>query len=83
MTFDIDATNSGYAATIDESGYLSGFLWLGNVGWATFNHDDTTCRAQVVCPENILQNPNQICPVHGCVWSQNAGWITMSGSDIG
>jgi hypothetical protein len=82
VTFDIDATNSGYAATIDESWFLSGYLWLGNAGWATFNHEDATCRAQIVCPEDILQNPNQICPIHGCIWSQNSGWLVLSGSMI-
>lgn len=83
VTFDIWVFNSWYSATIDESGYLSGYLWLGNAGWGTFNHGDVSCRAQIVCPADILQNPNQICPIHGCVWSQNAWWMVLSGSHIG
>lgn len=83
VTFDIGSSNSGYSATIDESGFLSWYLWLWNVWWATFNHGNTSCRPQIICPDNILQNPNQICPVHGCVWSQNAWWVVLSGSLIG
>jgi hypothetical protein len=83
VTFEIDAINSGYTSTIDEAGYLSGYYWLGNVGWSTFNHLDSTCRAQIVCPTDILRNPNQLCLVAGCTWSKNAGWTVLKWSDIG
>jgi hypothetical protein len=90
VTFDISDTvdpafsaNTGYLASIDGAGYLSGVFWLGNVGWTTFNHGDSTCVARIVCPDDVLTHPNQSCPVHGCVWSHNAGWIIMSGSNIG
>lgn len=77
---------SGYTATKDQDGYLSWYFWLGNVGWWTFNQTDASgvplCRAQIRCPANIFQNPDQLCPVHGCAWSQNAGWIILSGSSI-
>jgi hypothetical protein len=82
VTFDIGVTASGYTTMINESGYLSGIFWLGNVWWGTFNHDDLTCRAQIVCPEDIARNPAQICPIYGCGWSKNAWWIVMSGSRI-
>lgn len=85
IIFDIGSANSGYTATRDRDWYLSWFFWLGNVGWSTFNQLDGTtplCRPRVVCPDNILQNPSQFCPIHGCVWNQNAWWIIMSGSMI-
>lgn len=83
VTFDLWSTNSGYSSTIDESGYLSGYYWLGNVGWSTFNHADASCRARIVCPPDILRVPDQYCTINWCAWSQNAGWIVFSGSSIG
>lgn len=87
MLFDIGTTNSGYTATRDQYGYLSGYFWLGNVGWSTFSQTDAgnvpLCRVRVVCPSDILQNPHQACPLYGCAWSQNAGWTILSGSLIG
>lgn len=85
IIFDIWSSNSWYNATRDQDGYLSWFFWLWNVGWSTFSQMDWSiplCRPRVVCPDNILQNPNQLCPVHGCAWSQNAGWVILSGSMI-
>jgi hypothetical protein len=82
IIFDIGDSNSWFTSTIDESWYLSGFFWLWNVGWSTYNHDDASCRARIVCPSDILRNPNQLCPMDGCAWSQNAGWIVLSGSSI-
>ena len=69
----------------DQDGYLSGAFWLGNVGWSTFSADLAgvpLCRARMVCPADILTNTGQVCPVYGCAWSQNAGWIVLSGSMI-
>jgi hypothetical protein len=81
--FDIGLTYSGYASEIDEAGYLSGFFWLGNVGWTTFNHENVAAKAQIVCPPDITRNPYQLCPIYGSAWSNNAGWIVLSGSEIG
>lgn len=61
---------------------MTGYFWLGNVGWSTYNHDEATCRARIVCPVDILRNPNQLCSMNGCAWSENAGWIVFSGSSI-
>ena len=36
----------------------------------------------VVLGLSILTNTGKVCPVHGCAWSQNAGWIVLSGSMI-
>jgi hypothetical protein len=69
----------------DQDGYLSGAFWLGNVGWSTFsatNWGVPLCQARIVCPTDILTNTGKVCPVHGCAWSQNAGWIVLSGSLI-
>lgn len=86
VIFDIGVSNSWYTAFRDQDWYLSWFFWLGNAGWATFNQVDGSniplCQSRIVCPSNILQNPYQLCPVYGCAWSQNAGWIIMSGSMI-
>jgi hypothetical protein len=82
VTFDIGVTSSGYTTVIDEAWYLSGYFWIWNVGWSTFNHEDVSCRAQIICPEDITRNPNQLCPIYGCAWSKNAGWIALSGSLI-
>ncbi len=82
ITLDIGTANSGYLATIDEAGYLSGAFWLWNVWWGLFSHYDGSCRAQIVCPLDILRNPNQLCLVHGCAWNQNAGWMILSGSSV-
>lgn len=82
VTFDLGAVNTGYVATIDEAGYLSWYFWLGNVWWGTFSHGVATCRPQIVCPTDILRNPNQYCLIHGCGWSQNAGWLILSGTSV-
>jgi hypothetical protein len=84
VTFDIGTTNSGYTAWVDIDGYLSGAFWLGNVGWWTFNHADPTVRrAKVLCDDTVFHDPNYICPLDGFWWSQNAGWISLSGTWIG
>ncbi len=83
VTFDIWAANTGHVATIDEAWYLSWFFWLWNVWWGTFSHWVATCRPQIVCPTDILRNPNQYCVIHGCGWSQNSWWMIMSGTSIG
>lgn len=85
IIFDIWSYNSWFTATRDRDGYLSGFFWLGNVGWSTFNQMDGAiplCRPRIICPTDILQNPNQLCPVYWCAWSQNAWWLIMSWSMI-
>jgi len=87
VLFDIEPAGSGYTATRDQYGYLTGFFWLGNVWWSTFGQCEDgdgvpLCNAHIVCPPDILQNPYQICPVHGYAWSKNAGWIVLSGSLI-
>ena len=87
VLFDIGVTNSGYTATRDQDGYLTWFFWLGTVGWSTFWQCEDggwvpLCNARILCPPDILQNPYQICPVYGYAWSQNAGWIVLSWSQI-
>lgn len=88
ILFDIGSVNSGYTATRDADGYLSGFFWLGTVWWSTFAQCEDIggvplCNSRIVCPSDILQNPNQNCPVEWYAWSENAGWIVLSGSSIG
>lgn len=83
VTFDIGDSNSGYAATIDTAWYLSGYFWLGNVGWATFSHQEwATEYARINCPEEVFRDPTVVCPATGFAWSQNAWWIALSGSFI-
>ncbi|GAB0174789.1 MAG: hypothetical protein HHAS10_06680 [Candidatus Altimarinota bacterium] len=84
VLFDIGTSNSGYYAGIDVDGKLSGYFWLGNVGWSTFSHGDTTLPvARVMCPNNVFNDLSVTCPVDGFVWSQNSGWISLSGTWIG
>lgn len=83
VLFDTAPAGTGEMAYRDQDGYLSGAFWLGNVGWSTFDADLAgvpLCRARMVCPTDILTNTGQVCPVYGCAWSQNAGWIVLSGS---
>lgn len=82
--FDIGNTNSGYQAGIDADGYLSGYFWLGNVGWWVFNHTGsyTLPRAHVLCENSVFNDPTITCPVDGYAWTQNAGWIALSWSWI-
>ncbi len=85
VLFDIasGATNSGYAPGIDLDWYLSGSFWLGNVGWTTFNHSATgVTRARILCDNIVFNDPNVTCPVDGYAWSQNSGWISLSGGFI-
>ena len=41
VLFDIAPVGTGEMAYRDQDGYLSGSFWLGNVGWSTFNSDDS------------------------------------------
>ena len=83
VTFDIGTSNSGFAAGIDSDGYLSGSFWLGNVGWAVFNHlEGSIERAKIVCPDDVFKDVNATCPATGFAWSENAGWIALSGTFI-
>jgi hypothetical protein len=85
VLFDTAPAGTGEMAYRDQDGYLSGAFWLGNVGWSTFSADLAgvpLCRARMACPADILTNTGQVCPVYGCAWSQNAGWIILSGSMI-
>ena len=86
VLFDIatGSTNSGFAPGIDLDGYLSGSFWLGNVGWTTFNHNIAGVdRARVLCANIVFNDPSVTCPVDGYAWSQNSGWIALSGSFVG
>lgn len=83
VLFDIGASNSALSAGIDVDGYLSGAFWLGNVGWGVFNHGDASvARAKVLCDNSVFYNENILCPLDWFAWSQNAGWIALSGSFI-
>lgn len=82
VQFDIWVNNSGSRAGIDVAWYLSGNFWLGNVGWATFSHGRSDARAQILCTDEVFRNPGLICPATGFAWSQNAGWIMLSGATI-
>ncbi len=85
VLFDIasGSTNSGFAPGIDFDGYLSGTFWLGNIGWATFNHSASgVARARVLCANIVFNDPNITCPVDGFAWSENGGWIALSGAFI-
>lgn len=83
VTFDIGSSNSGFASIIDTDGYLSGYFWLGNVGWATFTHTEWSVESpRIVCPEEVFRDPTIVCPATGYAWSENAGWIALSGTFI-
>ncbi len=83
VSFDIGATNSGFAPGIDPDGYLSGSFWLGKVGWATFSHTDPSVeKPRVLCDNSVFHDTNYICPLTWFAWSENAGWIALSGSWI-
>lgn len=82
ILFDIGDSNSGSRAMLNWDSTLSGSFWLGNVGWATFDHGVSNAQARLVCPADILSRPNQVCPLYGYAWSENAGWIVLSGSLI-
>lgn len=83
VLFDLWVTNSWASAGIDPAGYLSGNFWLGNVGWATFSHNEPWVeRAQILCTDEVFHDPKLTCPLTGFAWSQNAGWISLSGSFI-
>ncbi len=83
VLFDIDPVDSGSSSTIDTSGYLSGSFWLGNVGWVSFSHEVANVdKPQIVCSDEVFRNPGLVCPVTGYAWSQNAGWIMLSGATI-
>ena len=71
------------SSTITSTGVLSGSFWLGNVGWVSFSHGVTSSIAQINCPTTIWTGATQPCPASGYAWSQNAGWIAMSATDIG
>jgi len=81
--FDIDPSDADKSAVIDTDGYLSGAFWLGNVGWGILNHGDpAVSRARVLCSDDVFRDETITCPVEGYAWSQNAGWIMFSGSEI-
>ena len=83
VLFDIWIANSGAISGIDVDGYLSGAFWLGNVWWGTFSHGNpTVTKARVLCTNNVFNDPTFVCPLDGFGWSQNAGWISLSGSFI-
>jgi hypothetical protein len=85
IIFDIGTTNSGYYAWVDAMGYLSGYFWLGKVGWSTFSHGVVAVDippARINCPNNVFNNLNILCPLEGFAWSENSGWIGFSGSWI-
>ncbi len=83
VIFDIWVSNSGYAPIINIDGYLSWVFWLGNVWWATFNHGVANVEsARIVCPDNVFRDASIVCPATGFAWSENGGWIALSGSFI-
>jgi hypothetical protein len=83
VLFDIWAPNLPYTAGVDIDWYLSGSFWLGNVWWGVFNHGDpAVAKARVLCSDTVFNNPNIICPIDWFGWSQNAGWIALSGTVI-
>lgn len=83
VSFDLGTANSGYTSGIDTDGYLSGRFWLGNVWWGVFDHGVVSVdRAQVLCDDQVFKDPNTTCPLTGYAWSENAGWISLSGSWI-
>lgn len=83
VTFDIGTSYSGYSATIDTDGYLSGVFWTGMVGWVQLNHQvGGVERARIVCPDTVFRDTTIVCPASGFAWSQNGWWIALSGSFI-
>ncbi len=68
---------------LNSNGFLSGNIWMGNVGWVTFSHGGLGQEVLIKCPPNIWSQSDQLCPLTGGAWSQNAGWIVFSGSEIG
>ena len=84
VAFDIGESNSGHASVINTDGYLSGVFWLGNVGWASFIYLAAGVeRPRILCPDEVFRNMDIVCPATGFAWSQNAGWIALSGAMIG
>lgn len=53
------------------------------MGWGVFDHGVASVdRAQVLCDDQVFKDPNTTCPLTGYAWSENAGWISFSGSWI-
>lgn len=67
---------------ITSSGYIHGVLWIGNAGWASFDHGNTDDGwiwiPKVNCPDDILIKSTQTCPITGAVWNSNIWWIVMN-----
>lgn len=62
---------------------LSGWFWMGNAWWVSFSHGMWwSATAQINCPTTIWNDATQPCPVSWAAWSQNAGWIVFSSTDI-
>ncbi len=83
VTFDIGTSYSGSAAMIDTDGYLTGVFWVSKIGWVRMDHQEWSVeRARIVCPDTVFRDTSIVCPATGFVWSQNGGWIALSGSFI-
>ena len=53
------------------------------MGWIRLNHEEGSVeRARIVCPDTVFRDTTIVCPATGYGWSQNGGWIALSGSFI-
>ena len=40
-------------------------------------------RARVLCDDQVFKNTSTVCPLTGFIWTENAGWLALSGSWTG
>lgn len=78
----IFASGTTHDAYFTSTGMIHGAIWLGNAGWATFDHGVAGLAPKINCPSDVLENATQLCYLSWAVWSKNAGWIVLDRYDI-
>ena len=74
-------------ATLSSPGFLishpggntSGFAWSENIGWISFNCNDSNSCAQVEYGVSVDSGTGLF---SGFAWSENIGWISFNTSDL-
>lgn len=62
--------------TLDSQRNLSGSVWLGSAGWATFTGASIECQQDVYTQETV-------CSATGYLWSETSGWIVLGKNALG
>jgi len=77
IAFSIAVLTTDYVGASNEDN-VSGFAWSDNIGWISFNCNDTSSCDSV----NYGVSVSELGILAGFAWSDNIGWISFNENDL-